>query len=37
MTKVLLTTILTATLAITGAAIADEAPVPVGEGEYGCC
>ena len=28
MTKVLLTTILTATLAITGAAIADEAPLP---------
>ena len=26
-----------ASLAITGAAVADEAPVPVGEGEYGYC
>ena len=37
MTKLLLTTILTATLAVTGTAFADETPVPVGEGEYGCC
>ena len=37
MTNLLLTTILTATLAVTGTAFADETPVPVGEGEYGCC